>query len=142
MGTLTFRAIEFRRNSHWSVGNDYTLLFSETGNLQLRSMASPTPLWETATTGERFVVQEDGNLVIYDLQGEPVWASDTAGHPDAVLVAGDNGSLEVVSADGVVLWKASTESRKLDQTEFSAEADVRSADLPEGKSDNPDTSTD
>ena len=49
--------------------------------------------------------QGDGNLVVYDATGTPIWASGTWGNHGAFLVLADNGMLSVVSADGsITLW--------------------------------------
>jgi|SRR4051812_47953311 hypothetical protein len=141
MGSLAFRAIEFRRNSHWSLGSDFILRFSETGNLELIATTPAALIWESATAGERFVVQGDGNLVIYNREGEPVWASHTAGHPDAVLVAGDNGSLEVVSAGGSVLWQATGGDIKTEEAEPGGDGNVATLDSSEEPSGEPDKDT-
>jgi hypothetical protein len=114
MGALRFQAIEFRRNARWTLGTDYILLFSATGNLEIRSAAQGTLVWETETTGDRLVMQEDGNLVIYAADGEPIWASNSWGHRNAVLLARDDASLEIVSEDGEVVWRSAQQCGEAD----------------------------
>jgi outer membrane protein assembly factor BamB len=106
VGNLQFQAIEFGRGSRWTVGKDYVLEFTTSGNLELWNLLCDEPIWQTETTGDRVAMQEDGNLVIYDAVGEPLWASGTFGVQNAVLVADDNGSLEIVSQEGAVVWRA------------------------------------
>ncbi len=52
-------------------------------------------------------MQGDGNLVEYNTDGQPLWDSQTAGHPGAyaVLQAGD-GNLVVYPSSGSYLWSA------------------------------------
>jgi hypothetical protein len=50
------------------------------------------------------VMQGDGNLVVYDGYGNPVWHTGTYGNPGAYLGIGDDGSLRVYGQGGNVLW--------------------------------------
>jgi hypothetical protein len=49
-------------------------------------------------------MQYDGNFVVYNASGIPVWASGTDGNPGAYLAVHDDGRLIVYSAGGAVLW--------------------------------------
>lgn len=51
----------------------------------------------------------DGNLVLY-APGGSLWASNTAGNPNAVAAMGPDGNLVVYSASGTVLWATNTGS--------------------------------
>lgn len=52
-------------------------------------------------------MQGDGNLVIYDGSGRPIWASNTSGASGAFLAVLDDGTLAIYRADGnAVLWVA------------------------------------
>jgi hypothetical protein len=97
-------------------------------NLVVYSPAD-TPLWangafdstlgpgETLTPGEyleagdrhhTFVMQGDGNLVLYGDNGA-LWSSDTAGHPGAWLgMQGTDGNLVVYGPGGQPLWSSAT----------------------------------
>jgi hypothetical protein len=114
MGALKFQAIEFHRNASWTLGTEHTLLFSATGNLEIRSAVEGTLVWQTQTNGDRLVMQEDGNLVIYSTDGEPVWASNSWGNRNAVLLARDDASLEIVSENGDVVWRAAPQNVEAD----------------------------
>jgi len=105
MGTMFFQAIEFARDSCWSLGAAFCLRFTESGNLELWDVPAQRLLWETGTEGDMLTMQSDGNLVIYGKNQEPVWASDTAGNVNAVLAASDDGRLMVLSEDQTVLWE-------------------------------------
>ena len=106
MGTMFFQAIEFARDSCWSLGAAFCLRFTESGNLELWDVPAQRLLWETGTEGEILAMQLDGNLVVYGKNREPVWASDTAGNMNAVLAASDDGRLMILSEDQTVLWEA------------------------------------
>ena len=61
------------------------LLYQTDGNLVAYN--GPTAYWTTATGGTPFgvaVMQLDGNFVVYDGAGAPVWISGTGGHPGAL----------------------------------------------------------
>jgi hypothetical protein len=45
--------------------------------------------------GNSAIMQEDGNFVLYDTAGSPVWATDTSGHPGAHLAVQEDGNLVV-----------------------------------------------
>lgn len=66
------------------------------------------PLWATGTTGAPgyFELQHDGNAVIYDAAGTPIWASDTNA-PGASLRISLAG-LQIVRCDGSIAWEVST----------------------------------
>jgi len=107
MGKLVFQAIEFGRNTVWAVGREYTLCFSDTGNLEVRRNAGRQLLWQSNTgkRGVTFAMQSDGNLVIYDKHGKDVWASGTFGNDGALLAIEDDGTLAICSAVSKVLWQ-------------------------------------
>ena len=51
------------------------------------------------------VMQGDGNFVVYNSGGGPVWWSGTDGNPGAYLAIQDDGNLVVYSSGGTVLWQ-------------------------------------
>ena len=57
----------------------------------------------------RLVMQGDGNLVLYDNAGHPLWASNTSGHPDVwdVVMQGD-GNLVIYNFQSRPLWASNT----------------------------------
>lgn len=137
MGTLKFQAIEFRRDARWALGTEYTLLFTATGNLEIRRAASDALEWESGTSGDRLVMQEDGNLVIYSADGAPLWATNTSGNGNAVLLAHDDGSLEIVSEEGLVVWRPAPSGKP--QPAMATSADAPSvAEIPRDEPDERD----
>lgn len=99
LGKLIFSEIEFRRESQWDIGKDFRLLFTNSGNFELRRTADNILVWESGTSGDMLAMQADGNLVIYDGDGEPIWTTSTSGKGEAVLTADDNGKLRICSVD-------------------------------------------
>ena len=63
--------------------------------------------------GARAVMQDDGNLVVYDAFNVALWASATNGHAGAYLVVGDAGEFGVRSTGGATLWAPASSSRAL-----------------------------
>ncbi|HEY1962380.1 MAG TPA: hypothetical protein VGG69_08180 [Rhizomicrobium sp.] len=134
MGKLLFRAIEFGRAAAWTVGDHHQLVFSARGNLELWRTAGLKLLWDSGTTdkGAAFVMQSDGNLVIYDAARKSVWASDTAGNPDAMLAVEEEGRLAIYSADlTTTLWQSDTAEASTEPT-VAAESPDESAEVTAG----------
>jgi len=106
VGKLLFQSIEFSRGTSWSVGARYLLSFTA-GNLQFWDVRSNRSVWESRSRGDRLAMQSDGNLAIYDAAGQCVWASHTAGHPNAFFAAQDDGTLAIYTADQKrIVWEA------------------------------------
>jgi hypothetical protein len=58
------------------------LVLQPNGDLVICAGGSPAPLWHSNTAGnpDAFVAfQLDGNFVVYDKEGHPLWAADTVG---------------------------------------------------------------
>ncbi|MGW1780011.1 protein kinase domain-containing protein [Streptomyces sp. NPDC002143] len=87
-----------------------SLIMQQDGNLVVYDQ-DHKPRWAAMTGGEGNSArfQADGNLVVYNSAGQPVWASRTNGHPGAVLVFQADGNMVIKSAD-TVLWAAGTEN--------------------------------
>ncbi|NQX06587.1 hypothetical protein HQQ82_17430 [Rathayibacter sp. VKM Ac-2856] len=66
----------------------------------------PTFSTETAGVGSRIEMQSDGNLVVYTASGRPVWQSGTAGSYGASLVMQNDGNLVVYRTDGSAAWSS------------------------------------
>ena len=121
----------------WSSGTDrggnalYYLSLQDNGNATIYSPARK-PVWTTNTAvGEgrtelvagtelrggswlassnghyRLAMQADGNLVLY-WEGRPLWASDTAKHPGAVLAMQGDGNLVVYEGNRPI-WSSGTD---------------------------------
>ena len=92
-----------------SQGGNAVLTMRRDGNLVLsrRRGRRLQRVWSSRTSGNpgaRLVMQEDGNLVIYDSGGSPLWSSGTAEHPGAFMRVLDTVAIAVFNAGGVLLW--------------------------------------
>ena len=54
------------------------------------------------------ILQEDGNLVIYDGDGRYVWDSETNGNPGARLTVHNDGNVVIYGVEGAALWATNT----------------------------------
>jgi Ricin-type beta-trefoil lectin domain len=99
----------------------FTLRLGSDGNLMLWqavqisipfgvTITIPEPLWQTGPTGTpvQLDMQGDGNLVMYDASGNPLWSSGTPGNPGAVTQIQDDGNLVVYNASGGAVWNSNT----------------------------------
>ncbi|MEF2975743.1 excalibur calcium-binding domain-containing protein [Subtercola sp. YIM 133946] len=68
---------------------------------------SSQALWNSSTfvADSRLVMQTDGNLVLYKPSGAPAWNSGTANNPGAYVVMQSDGNL-VIYAGGVAKWNS------------------------------------
>ena len=55
-----------------------------------------------------FTYQGDGNLVLYQNPGQPIWASNTGGGAPGVAAMQDDGNLVVYDAGGMAVWSSRT----------------------------------
>jgi hypothetical protein len=68
-------------------------------------------LWNTDTVGQNaafVVMQEDGNLVLYDKSRNAVWQSGTPGYETAYLAIQDDGNLVVYYTGHDAVWNSGT----------------------------------
>ena len=92
-----------------SLDGAYRLQYQGDGNLVVVRLADDSCAWSSQTNGTSVwvtVMQGDGNLVVYDADGVPVWNAGTQGHDGARLEIA-NDELAVVAPDGTKLWWAS-----------------------------------
>lgn len=66
--------------------------------------------WNSGTrgSGNHLEMQSDGNVVIYSSGGRALWTSGTAGNPDSDLVIQSDGNLVVYRYDGSPSWSSVT----------------------------------
>lgn len=86
-----------------------TLSIEKAGHLVLRSNFAIT--WLTSknnTTGNKLIMQPDGNLVLYDSLMKPLWNTETFGNPGSWLALQPDGNLVLYSATNVPLWATYT----------------------------------
>jgi hypothetical protein len=53
-------------------------------------------------------VQEDGNLVLYSQDGQPMWASGTDGQEVSTATMQDDGNLVLYAPGGAAVWASDT----------------------------------
>ena len=58
-----------------------------------------------------FVVQGDGNVVLYDAFGTALWNTHTQGEPNVALVLMENGELVLFGPEWSVLWRSHTDGQ-------------------------------
>jgi hypothetical protein len=94
-----------------SADGRYRFVMQQDGNLVLYGPSGP--LWASNTVGRgatRAVMQGDGNLVLYTSTGKPVWASNTELHYHAYLVVQNDGNV-VIYEGSKPLWATGTDGR-------------------------------
>lgn len=99
----------------FSKSGNYSLVYESDGRLVIYDLAEGRkPIWTVPdkrerSKGGRLYMQPDGNLVIYDIHGYPLWSSQTEGHPEATLILEDRGSLVIYDKGGRPIWQSSPE---------------------------------
>lgn len=89
-----------------SCNGRYQLVHQGDGNVVFYDTSNGRPLWHTHTDGRStstFVMQGDGNLVLYASGGSPLFNTGTQGHPGARLAVQDDGNL-VIYDGSRALW--------------------------------------
>ena len=56
-----------------SIQNDNFMIYDNRSGIAIRSRGT------YGTTGPRLAIQDDGNLVLYDTDGKPIWATMSIG---------------------------------------------------------------
>ncbi len=90
----------------FSYNKQYCLRYQLDGQLIYYNMQDMSIRWRAGVkssdndTGIFIIQPEDGNLVIYDAEQTPVWASDTANQPGSSLVISEQGNLEIIDSQG------------------------------------------
>ena len=106
---------EFGIGARWRAPNGYTLLFTNEGNLELRSPVG-SKLWESRTAGRdagKLAMQADGNLVIYDRSmAKPLWSTNTNGHEGAFLAVQEDGNVVIYTPDRRPIWATATHGKR------------------------------
>lgn len=78
------------------------------GNLVLTRSDGDVPIWSSNTSewgkpAKNLIMQDDGNLVLYDIDDNTMWNANTAGAAEAKLTILDDESM-TISKDGLVIW--------------------------------------
>jgi hypothetical protein len=90
-----------------SPNREYALVMQRDGNLVLSRPSGV--VWRPAMTafaGAFAAMQTDGNFVVYNILGKPVWATMTNGKPGAGLHLQDDGNLVVYRNSAAVWWRS------------------------------------
>lgn len=101
--------LTFTRGQEWTTSTGYKFAFQTDGNLVMRNPEGQA-IWATGTNdtdADRFVVQTDGNVVLYE-GSEAIWATDTNGNPGAYFAIQGDGNLVVYSSDDDPLFESGT----------------------------------
>ena len=89
--------------------------FRSNVRLILNTVGPFNPIWATGTYWKssecRMVFQGDGNLVVYDWQGQVMWASGTYA-PGAILRMQDDGNLVIYNQWGSPVWATDTMNQR------------------------------
>lgn len=94
-----------------SADGRYRFVMQADGNLVL--YAPSGAIWSSNTHGSganHLRMQGDGNLVIYNHADRPVWQSGTPRHYNAFLVVQNDGNV-VIYNDGRAIWATGTGGR-------------------------------
>jgi hypothetical protein len=94
-------------NSLTSLNGLFRLTLRNNGDLVLRRVSPPRPLWRTRTANRGVLIatmQGGGNFVL-----EPgIWQASTGGNPGAQLFVQDDGNVVIYNARGGFLWSTGT----------------------------------
>ncbi len=105
-----------RGESLASCDGHLTLAMSDDGNLTMARDGAVVWTSETSGAGVDAVLEDDGELVVFDSDNEPVFTTDTHGFTDAhAELAGDG--LAVVADDGTPLWSSAAGNQIVDDSE-------------------------
>lgn len=90
-------------NQAWTT-NRIRMVMQTDGNLVVYNEQSK-PIWASMTFGQnhRAIFQQDGNLVIHNAEDRPIWASQTWGREGAQLVLRADAKVVIVH-NGSVVW--------------------------------------
>ena len=114
----TLRPSEHLRPNEWIQSNNgqYRLYMQNDGNLVLYKTSNNDYMWASRTPGVNnyLNMQSDGNLVLYTTSDVPVWATNTNGGQNKLIVH-NNGVMTVEPVNGgSVLWTSENQSRPED----------------------------
>ncbi|WP_237498636.1 MULTISPECIES: hypothetical protein [unclassified Streptomyces] len=106
---ITVTATRVLRAGQSIEANRTRLRMQRDGNLVVYD-ENDKPRWATMTFGKNYqaVFQADGNLVVYTADSRPVWASKTQGHRGAILRLQKDGNL-VIYSGGAPVWASKTQ---------------------------------
>jgi Peptidase_C39 like family len=101
-------ANNYGKGSTWRTCTGYTLAFQGDGNLVMYN-PSGRPIWATGTNGyaQRVAFQGDGNVVLYDGNNRAIWATNTDGRGRLFAFQAD-GNFVVYDGNGRAVYSTGT----------------------------------
>ncbi|MFD6286763.1 DUF6461 domain-containing protein [Streptomyces sp. NPDC060205] len=102
-----------RRQSLTSPSGSHTLTHQGSGDLVLCCNAEHRAVWSAGThwaDGGWAELTADGDLVVHNPHGAPVWRSGTAGSGARRLAVRDDGRVELLDAEGRAVWSVDAHS--------------------------------
>ncbi len=114
--------LNFNRGQQWVTSTNYKLIFQGDGNLVLYNPQGK-PIWATGTdnTGADIFAVQADGNVVLYNHGKPVWATNTSGRPGAFLAIQTDGNVVVYASNGTPIFATGTDGGRV--TTFSASAD-------------------
>lgn len=105
--TILYPGDQVPTETTWlSPSGQFRLWFQADGNLVLYDESTSAAIWASDTAeldADTLIMQEDGNLVIYEggIFGTPLWSTETADHEGAYLVLQNDGNLVLYDTVGL-----------------------------------------
>lgn len=91
------------------------VLMQDDGNLAMHDTNNPNLIWATNTYGKgtgpyRWILQSDGNLVIYDVYNSVIWATNSYGKGERpyILYITNKGDLIIIDNNKSLIWNSNT----------------------------------
>jgi hypothetical protein len=110
-----------------SQNGQYVMILLKDGNLVIFDKTTWKTVWSTSTGSStrtgilKLAMQNDGNLVIYDSAGAPVWASNTAGKGNNLsLKLNNDGTAMIVDANNALVWLTAPKNIRMVLTKANA----------------------
>jgi hypothetical protein len=102
--TITGTSVLYKGQAWYSPDHTTFLTMQLDGNAVLYH--NGTALWQsqTVSSGNEIVMQNDGNLVVYTSNMEPIWQAGTYGHPGAALEIYNSGGMMLVQGISALWW--------------------------------------
>jgi hypothetical protein len=108
-GVLSAGQVLTAGQSLGSCDGRFSLAMQYDGNLVLYQGGGA--IWASNTylsQGYAAIMQNDGNFVLYDVNGRALWASGTYGHAGDTVAVQNDGNLVVYNSSGGALWASNT----------------------------------
>lgn len=96
----------------WSSNRKYYMVFQNDGNLVVYK-ANGNPIWssDTQNKGKRAIFQNDGNFVVYDNSNKAIWDAGSQSKGGTILKVQDDGNVVIYTSSNVAIWNTGTQER-------------------------------